>query len=319
MSEHQLLFSLGQFRRTGTGELNFCCPFCVKRIKRPDKGFHLYVNPTKYIDGIRGWFYCQRCKARGPMSRLFGKQLEEGLSVSKWREFVTSLRGKNVIEQAKKVELPKDYVEMIRGTDAYNYLKDRNISDDQIAHYKIGFGTEDLREKPYEERRHYAGSGRIIFPDFDSDGECVYWVARTYRRHKVKYKNPPHSDAGTKIYNLANASLHDTVVIAEGVISAIAVGYNAVATYGKEVTPTQLTMLVQAAFDHYVVALDGDAKKEALNLAERLSRRGCKVSLVQFKQDEDPASIGSAIRQRVDLALPFDSLRSRFAFRLQRQ
>jgi hypothetical protein len=316
MSEHQLLLKLGQFQRTGTGELNFNCPFCIKRIKRPDKGFHLYVNPTKYINGIRGWFYCQRCKARGPMSRLFGDEIDQGMSASKWREFVTSLRGKNVVEPAPKVQLPKDYTEMIRGTDAYKYLASRRITDDQITHYKIGFGTEDLQDRSYEERKHYAGSGRIVFPDFDSDGECVYWVARTYRGHKVKYKNPPAVDAGHKVYNLANASMYREVVITEGVISSIAAGYNAVATYGKEVTTTQLTMLVQAAFERYLVALDGDARKEALSLAERLSRRGCRVSLVQFYQDEDPASVGPAIQERLDLALPFDSLRARVMFRM---
>lgn len=313
----RLLYSLqrlGSYRRTSTGELNFCCPFCLSRTGRADTKFHLYVNPSRYIDGIRGWFYCQRCKARGPMHKLFGQQSRE--SVGKWREFVDKLRGgRPSIPEPCPVKLPLDYMSMIRGTEAYGYLKERNISDEQITFYNIGFGVDDLRDLEPAERQKYAGSGRIIFPDYDDDGNVVYWVARTYKGHKVKYKNPPKSNARDKIYNLAGASKYSVCIITEGVISAIAAGYNAVATYGKDVTLVQVSMLVRAAFDQYVVALDGDARKEADELAGKLSRKGCQVSVVEFNQDEDPASVLS-MPARVDRAQPW-TLTNRLLFRMK--
>lgn len=315
--DHRLIATLGRFKHTTTGELNFCCPLCVHRIGRRDTGFHLYVNPTRYLHGIRGWFYCHRCNARGPMHRLLGKQAEYAATVTEWSTFVQQLKGEYIekTEDVPSVSLPEDYVEMIAGTEAYGYLRDREISDEQIAFYRIGFGTEDLREKEPAERAKFAGHGRIIFPDFDLEGRCIYWVARTYRGHKVKYKNPAGSNARDQVYNLARASRYDRCIIAEGVISAIACGFNGVATYGKEVTETQVTMLAHTAFDHYTIAHDGDARPEADSLGERLSRRGCSVSLVEFNQDQDPASV-SDMPARVDRALGW-SLKNRLRFKLK--
>jgi hypothetical protein len=316
--EHKLLATLGKFKETTTGEFNFCCPLCVHRIGRPDKGFHLYVNPSRYLYGIRGWFYCHRCHARGPMYRLLGKAAEQTVPVTEWSTFVKKLRGEHIDKEGpgpQPVKLPEDYIEMIRGTEAYGYLANRCISDEQIAFYKIGFGTEDLRDMKAEERTKFAGSGRIIFPDFDDEDNCIYWVARTYKGHKVKYKNPGRSHARNQVYNLARASRFKTCVVAEGVTSAIACGYNGVATYGKEVTENQISMLASAAFDHYTIAHDGDARPEALDLATRLSRRGRAVSLVEFSQEQDPASVED-MPARVDRALSW-SLKNQLRFKLR--
>lgn len=299
---------LGQYRRSGD-ELIFCCPFCKTRTGKPDTKFHLYVNPLKLINGIRGWFVCHRCGARGPASRLLSDQYRQSTAVSKWREvverFVTG--GKRVLDdQRSTVKMPLDYVRIIRGSDAHGYLLERGITNEQISVYRLGFGTEDLRELEPEQRKLYAGSGRIIFPDYDADGNVTYWVARSYVNHKVKYKNPPDSDASSTIYNLVRASSYDSVVITEGVISAIRSGYNAVATYGKGVTKRQIEMLASVAWDHYYIALDGDAVHEALKVGESLQRCGYSVSLVQFDYNEDPASVsdmGTRLEQSIQLNL----------------
>jgi DNA primase len=272
---------------------------------KKDTGGHLYVNPDKKIHGIRGWFNCFRCGARGPAARLLGEEVSRP-RISKWNEFVRSLRGGISDDEDGEdlVFLPEDYEPVIPQTDAYQYLKERGLTDEQIDFYQIGFGTKNLRKVPKEERKRYIGKGRVVFPDFDTDGRMLfYWVARTYRSHKLKYKNP-QANAFDKIYNLAKASVYNEVVVTEGVFSAIASGYNAVATYGKAVTKKQLRMLVDANFDRYTIALDGDAKKESLDLAEKLSRRGCEVALVEFLNNEDPASVDN-IKERIADALEF--------------
>lgn len=300
---HRLTSALGKFHHTTTGEYNFCCPLCVKRVGKPDKGFHLYVNPTRVAYGIRGWFYCHRCKAKGPLRNLLADDEVTKAPVTEWSRFKDRLHGRFKEKKEEiRVTLPEDYVEIIEGTQAHRYLRDRNISDEQIKFYRIGFGTQDIRELEKEDRPRFAGSGRIIFPDFDSKGECVYWVARSYKGHRVKYKNPAGSNARDKIYNLTKASKFKTCVVAEGVISAIACGYNGVATYGKEVTSQQVSMLVRAGFSHYFIAQDGDAKKESLYLADKLSRRGCSVSLVCFDRNQDPADVDNIV-ERVNTSL----------------
>jgi len=303
MVPYKLTSLLGDCRTTVTGEFTFCCPFCIQRTGREDKGFHLYVNPTKKHRNVRGWFICHRCKARGPLSRLVGDKKVISAPVTAWSQFKDKLQGKfQEPKEEKQIALPKDYISIIKGSEAYQYLRKRNISNKQIDFYRIGFGVQDLRDLDKDERQYYAGSGRIIFPDFDSDGNCVYWVARTYKGHKIKYKNPTQSNARDKLYNLVNASKYQTCVIAEGVISAIACGYNGVATYGKDVTAKQVDMLVNASFKHYFIAHDGDARKDALSLADRLARRLCSVSLVCFDWGQDPASVAD-VRSRISGSL----------------
>jgi hypothetical protein len=310
---HELASKLGEFKRTGR-ELNFCCPFCVKRIGRPDTKFHLYVNPSKYLHGIRGWYFCQRCEARGPISRIIGNKQLDRTDVSKWKEFVAAFKAgaKAPKPKPQTVELPRDYMTMIEGCEAHEYLQRRGINDSQIADYNIGFGTEDLRDIEPKDRKHYAGSGRIVFPDYDTDGRIVYWVARTYVGHQIKYKNPASSNARDKVYNLARASNYSQVIITEGVISALASGDDAVAVYGKDVTNTQIKMLAAAGFDRYVVALDGDARSRAVDVADRLSRKGCSAWLVEFDKHEDPANVED-VRSRFDNALEF-SVSNRVSF-----
>jgi len=301
----QLEAILGEGRPTGTGEINFCCPLCKDRRGSSDTKFHLYVNPTRFLHGIKGWFYCHRCHATGPISRLVSGE-SVGQTVQRWNDFVQELSGVKPKEkkQQQEVVLPRDYRPVVKCTEAYRYLRDRGLSDDTIRQYRLGFGTQNLRDVSASERRLYAGSGRIIFPDYSPDGEIVYWVARTYKGHAIKYKNPPNSNARDKLYNLVRASRCSAVVITEGVMSAIAAGDNAVATYGKDVTRTQVAMLVAAGFRRYYVALDGDAFKSkpggrrhrtkrppAVKLADALFRRGCETYIVQLPYWEDPDSV----------------------------
>src|SRR5690606_12523128 len=76
------------------------------------------------------------------------------------------------------VNWPEEYREVHQLSQAYQYLLSRGISDQRIRHYKIGYGVGDLRN-------------RIIIPDFNRDGDIVYWVGRSYGnvKHAAKYKN----------------------------------------------------------------------------------------------------------------------------------
>jgi len=291
---------LGEGADSGLDELSFDCPFCLKRKGTSDTGKHLYVNPSRVLHDSTGWYYCHRCKATGPISRLL-KNSKSVKSATKWEEFLLSLRSQTKVETKPlvTVSLPEDYTPILKGTEAYKYLISRSINDEIISEYKIGFGSKNLRNLNKIERSRYAGSGRIIFPDFDSLGNVVYWVARTYKGHKVKYKNP-FVDSRDKLFNLVRASEYEDVIITEGVISAIVAGRNAVATYGKEVTTTQVSMLSDLKFDKYYVALDGDTLKKdpwsklppsSVRLCELLLRRGCDVRIVELPFNDDPASV----------------------------
>ena len=183
--------------------------------------------------------------------------------------------------KSEYVSWPAEYERMLPGTQAYRYLQERDISDEKIDKYQIGFGTGKLKN-------------RIIFPDFNKEGNLCYWVARTYGEHRAKYKNAT-VPRERQVYNLGlleARGARDRIVICEGPISAVVAGYDAVATYGKYVTGLQIDRLVRFEAEEYVIAVDGDAIPSAVSLAKRLWRRGLTVKFVRFAYHEDPASVG---------------------------
>lgn len=283
---HIIAQRLGPPILTTSDEIRFNCwrPDCGNT---PDSKYHLYVNTS------RGKYFCQRCRRGGSLESL-AKALKlpapsESLTV--WQRVINSFLfgDKDLEEDDTYVPWPQEYEKMIPGTHAHRYLLSRGISDKKIATYQIGFGIGQLKN-------------RIILPDIDEDGNLVYWVARTYSNHKAKYKNAT-APREKQIFNLgriAQRGYRGRLVICEGPISAIVAGYDAVATYGKYVTGTQINRLATYGADEYVIAGDGDAVHEAVSLATRLYRRGLNVKFVRFSSDEDPASIGGLeIRRRI--------------------
>lgn len=301
----QLAKKLGPPVLTTSEEIRFNCPFRDCGNGRPDTKYHLYLNPLK-----EKWF-CQRCKKGGGTDYLF-KRLgvtPPSKSLTLWDQVVQSFlyptSTYTQVEPQREV-LPLDYTEMIPGTQAHKYCLSRGINDAKIRQYSIGFGTARLDDYPKEERKLYAGKNRVIFPDFDRYGDVTYWVARTYGKHTAKYKNA-QSPAHTKIFNIGRLHRLEEiirVVICEGPISAIIAGYDAVATYGKDVTGSQINMLVDLQAQEYVVAFDGDAVGPAMSLSSRLQRRGCNVKFVKFSYDEDPASVGPIESRKRVLSAP---------------
>jgi hypothetical protein len=290
---NNLINKLGNYRYNSGDDYSFCCPFCIKVIGNVDTGFHLYINISKLF------YFCQKCGSRGRVKRILKKdELLSQTKIGDWKNIKSKLLYDHFYNSTlndSSIELPRDYMEVIDRSDAHLYLKSRGISDEQIQLYRIGFGTENLEDIDYEKRKYYAGSGRIIFPDYDENNKLQYWVARTYVNHRNKYRNPIGAKSNNQLYNLVMAKNYDTVVITEGVISAIKGGKNCVATYGKHVTEKQVIRLTESRFKAYVVALDGDARDESVSLARRLSSCGCKeVNVVKYKNiEDDPANVGN--------------------------
>ena len=63
-------------------------------------------------------------------------------------------------------------------TRALKYLYERGLTDKDILSWKIGFCNFGTYQ------------GRVIIPSFDSEGNVNFFVARTYTKDWMKYKNP---------------------------------------------------------------------------------------------------------------------------------
>lgn len=292
------------------GEQVFFCPFCESRRGTADMTGHLYVNERK------GKFICHRCEIRGTIAylqKLLG--FEHGaLDEDTWREKLQAALDAPQKPQAIVRGLPRDFAKLPAGSEAYRYLLGRGLSPEDMEYFHVGIGTADLRDIAEEERRFYAGKGRVVFPDYDREGNLTYWVARTYKDppHKAKYKNAwwPARD---EVFHLARVP-GPYVVIGEGPLDAMVAsrwtGRNAVATYGKGVSEEQVIRLAQELpkVHTYYVALDPDAPREANSLASRLAHRYLHVRLVQMPEGQDPASLGPSFCTYLAKSLPFSFL-----------
>ena len=161
---------------------------------------------------------------------------------------------------------------------AIHYLKQRNIGSIDILRYSMGYCSSN------------GYSNRIIIPSYDADGKLNYFIARDmFPNSKFKYKNPPMSKDTVCFEMFIN--WNEPIVLCEGVFDAIAIRNNVIPLLGKFPSKTLVTRLVEKKVKTIYVALDEDAKKDAIKLSKFLMDYGIKTYLLEMK-DKDPSELG---------------------------
>lgn len=282
----------------GGKDIIYRCPFC----EGTRGSGHLYINYNKNM------YHCYKCGIGGRdikyLLMSLGISCNEEIPESIFEKKSTSVKLTDLL--SKKIDEPKKRdlnkitrffyehtIELTSG--AIDYLHKRNVSDEEISVYNIREGINKLGSLVCGEKgQNY--QGRILVPSMIGK-EVSYFVARDYvnPNNKRKYLNPPSTIAYSSedVWNLSLArSVSSTVIICEGVFTAIAAGkgkYNAVATYGKSIADvsnrgynelSQGVQLLNAKFDRYIVAYDADARKELIDTCEYLYERGANTYFV---------------------------------------
>lgn len=111
--------------------------------------------------------------------------------------------------------------------------------------------------------------GRLIFPVYES-GRLVYFQGRAMWESKepgfLKSLNPAREGgAGVSsevLFNLDQARCHPRVAITEGPIDAVHVGPDAVCTFGKKISATQIAKLLRAGVKAVDLIWDGPSERE---------------------------------------------------------
>lgn len=166
---------------------------------------------------------------------------------------------------------------------ARNYVYSRGISPEQAEKHNV--------------QHCYAGkyAGRIIFLIHEGY-RVVNFVARAYGDAKPKYLNLPTEHALVRreslVFNCGDIAQKKRMIIVEGVIDAMVLGDEAVATFGKKVTDDQFMKMLRVDSELYVVALDADAVKEAASLYSRFKGMGRNVRLARMPMRQDASSLG---------------------------
>ena len=261
---------LGRYNRTGQ-EYLFNCPKCNHHKKK------LSVNLDKNV------FKCWICDYRGNNIYRLVKKYGTYENKSKWRELIDgidllefdsiieSIFPQEEVEEEIVVNLPEEFVSLanknntLQAKAAKNYLLKRGIDENDILFWKIGFCT----------RGEYAG--RIIVPSFNENGDCNYFIGRTYQDDWRKYMNPPASKSKI-IFNELYIDWNEDLVLTEGVFDAIIAGKNSVPILGSSLKEqSRLFKSIIINDTPVYVALDADAERKATYLVENLIKYGAEV------------------------------------------
>ena len=251
------------------------CPFCNKE----DTRGHFYIHiPLRLV-------YCQKCKYDPRWLPKFLSDMES-ITVDEAIAFLTDddlyLGEKKTVDdivgsiletgsneeefEYNAIVLGDEFVPILeiigfplideRVKVARDYILNRGISEEDIRNYNIMYCYEGKF------------AGRVIVPTY-WQGDLVTFVARDlYNTGAPKYLVPEANDNSNFLFNYDNV-LGSRVVVTEGVFDAIAVGANAVATFGKSLSSRQASLL--NAFSEVIFYWDVDAYEQVAKYAKNIN------------------------------------------------
>lgn len=270
-------------------QMSFDCPVCSYDIKGLDEGDgkgNLEVNYKYSV--YKCWVCCETHETHGSIYKLikkFGtpKQLKKYQLLKP--EEVEDFKNRTY----KKVRLPKEFVPFknissgLKLTHHYRqamgYLKKRNITDEMIEKYNIGFCYTG----------HY--ENRILIPSYDEEYNLNYFIARSYlSKTKLKYKNPDVPKE-TIVWNEHLINWDEPIYIVEGVFDSIFIP-NSIPLLGKFMSEKIFNLLYERA-KKIVIVLDPDAWLDTEKLYHRINcgKLFGKVFVVKLDGDKDIADL----------------------------
>jgi len=273
---------LGKGKSTSKGNYAFKCPFCTHHKNKMEISLRTTAKRENF-------WHCWVCGAKGKtILTLFKKIKAPQDKIAELNILIVPSKKEEHID-ISTLELPKEFISLsnevenkiaqIEAKHALKFLKKRGITQDDIIKYNIGF----CKEGKYEYR--------IIIPSYDSLGKLNYFIARDYKEPSLrKYKNPPASAKdviGWELYINWDAP----IILVEGIFDALTIKRNVIPLFGKVLHDKLMKKLVESSVNRIYIALDADARKDALKQAEQLMSYGKEVYLVEM-EGKDANEIG---------------------------
>ncbi|MGF0032988.1 DNA primase [Bariatricus sp. SGI.154] len=300
--------------------------------------FHNEKSPSFSVSRQKQMYYCFGCGAGG---NVFTFLMEyENYSFVEALKFLADRAGVDLPEQeyskeareradAKAVLLEINklaaqyyYVQLknSQGTQALSYLKNRELSDDTIKAFGLGYSnkySDDLykylRSKGYQtdmiakaglismDERQGAYDkfwNRVMFPIMDVNNRVIGFGGRVMGDAKPKYLNSPETmifDKSRNLYGLnrARSSKKPYFLLCEGymdVISLHQAGFtNAVASLGTALTPGHASLIKRYVQEVYLTYDSDEAgTKAALRAVPILRDVGITAKIIRMEPYKDP-------------------------------
>ena len=277
---------IGDHRQTSKAEHYFKCPECNHYKHK------LAINLDKNA------FHCWVCDYRGRNIRRLVRRFGSYLQLQKWdgisdrtdiERFADLFVERRVEENKTKVEIPEEFVSLTAnnipatGIYALRYLQKRGITKDDILKWKMGYCLSG-------EYRN-----RIIIPSFDEDGDCSYFIARSYSGDSYKYKNPRASK--DIVFNELFVNWNEDLILTEGVFDAVIAG-NAVPILGSTLrSNAELIRKIVINDTPVYMALDPDARKKENRIIKMLLEYDIELYKIDVAGYEDVGSMPKEVFQ----------------------
>lgn len=257
------------------------CPYCHRELK-------MGVNLSMYRTN------CFRCNEHPNPSQLVMDiegfetyhELINFLNSGKFDELEFH-EEKVELAEAKPLYLPEGFrilnigqsqvAKSIRG-----YVKSRGFVISELSKHGVGYATKG------------AYFGYLIIP-FYYRGQLRYYNARNVIGQGPRYNNPNKDITGVGkefiIFNYDALEMYRSVYICEGALNALTIGDRGIATMGKSISRYQVNELLKSSCERFIILLDPDAKKYAINLALKLVDYK-KVKVVFLPEGTDVNDLG---------------------------
>lgn len=296
-------------------------------------------TPSFYVSPDRGMYYCFSSSQGGDMFTFVEKM--EGVDFKGALKILAEKAGVELVpEDPKKRDLRDTLYQILEDATkffemtlantegAVAYLKKRQVNDETISKWRIGYAPNDWRQlreflatKGYEDsimlqaglvkqadlgkKPYDVFRDRIMFPIMDPSGRVIGFSGRILSKdtEAPKYVNSPETMLFNKSealygYDKAKHGIHklDFSLIVEGqfdVVLSHQAGYkNAVAVSGTALTPEHVSLL-QRLSNRVVLALDADRAGVAAvkRAAELMLARGIDLKVARLHGGKDPADL----------------------------
>lgn len=300
--------------------------------------FHNEKSPSFSVSPQKQMYYCFGCGEGGNVISFLMKYenytFVEALQVLANRAGIELPQMEYSKEAKKEKDLKSKIIEINteaakyfhyllkseRGKTAYAYLKNRQLSDETIVQFGLGYSDkysnnlyrylkskgyqdQELRETglfTFDEKRGVTDKfwNRVMFPIMDANNRVIAFGGRVMGDAKPKYLNSPETkvfDKSRNLYGLneARSSRENYMLICEGymdVISLHQAGFkNAVAALGTAFT-SRHAILIKRYVKEVVLTFDSDEAgiKAALRAIPYLKDAGLSVRVLNMKPYKDP-------------------------------
>lgn len=266
---------LGKSKSTSNGNHSFYCPnHCHKtknklEINLDTQQWACWICGSK--DGFKG----------KTISSLFKKIKAP---VDYYSELKLILPNTRVISTThstqESVKLPDEFISLhnlpeltkiqkIYIKQAWNYLKKRNITPDDLIKYNIGVCLEGKY------------SNRIIIPSYNEYCNLNYFIARDFTGTQSTYKNPiqPVKDI-IPFESYINWDV--PIILCEGIFDAMTIKRNVIPLFGKVIHNKLLQKILESKCKKIYITLDKDAASDAVKYMKKFMDYGIETYLVEL-------------------------------------